>query len=322
MDFQYQAQAAWETILHARHILLVSHRKPDGDTLGAATAMMQVLDARKKTYTAFCEDAPGPIWSFLPKIESFITTFDHVPHGAIDLVIFFDASDIPYSGFDRHLARFTKPPQLLQFDHHRTNLYFADVNVVLPEAASTTEVLWKFFEACNIAIDRNIATCLLTGAVTDTTAFTNPATTASSLQCAAACLLRGARFPEVLRETMLNKERADLQLWGRMLARLTKSTTVDCAVTVVTRHDVAELGSNEESLEGVANFLNSLGETKAVLILKELDGGKIKGSFRTTRADVDVGKLALAFGGGGHKKAAGFMIEGKLVETPTGWAIE
>ncbi|MBI4262675.1 bifunctional oligoribonuclease/PAP phosphatase NrnA [Candidatus Uhrbacteria bacterium] len=322
MDFLYQAKHALAAIDGARHILLVSHRKPDGDTLGAATAMMQVLDARKKSYTAFCEDAPGPIWSFLPKIESFITTVDRAPHSAIDLVIFFDASDIPYSGFDRHLGVFAKRPMLLQFDHHRTNLYFADVNVVLPEAASTTEVLWRFFEACNIAIDRNIATCLLTGAVTDTTAFTNPATTASSLQCAAACLLRGARFPEVLRETMRNKERADLQLWGRMLARLTKSGTVDCAVTVVTRRDVEEFGSDEESLEGIANFLNNLGETKAVLIVKELDGGKIKGSFRTTRSDVDVGKLALAFGGGGHRKAAGFTIEGKLVETEEGWKIE
>jgi len=93
-------------------------------------------------------------------------------------------------------------------------------------------------------------------------------------------------------------------------------------VTVITQKDLAEFDASEDMLEGVANFLNDLEGYRAIMVLKEKPDGTVKGSLRTTRDDVDVAAVAKLFGGGGHKKAAGFSLPGKLVETEQGWKIE
>ena len=76
-------------------------------------------------------------------------------------------------------------------------------------------------------------------------------------------------------------------------------------------------------MEGVANFLNELDQAQdgVVMVLSEREEGKVKGSLRTTNALIDVSKLAKILGGGGHKKASGFTVEGKLKEGPDGWEI-
>jgi phosphoesterase RecJ-like protein len=91
---------------------------------------------------------------------------------------------------------------------------------------------------------------------------------------------------------------------------------------VITQADLKEFAATDEMLEGVANFLNSLEGYRAVLVLKEKSDGTVKGSLRTTRDDVDVAAIAKLFGGGGHRKAAGFTMPGRLVETEQGWRVE
>ena len=112
-----------------------------------------------------------------------------------------------------------------------------------------------------------------------------------------------------------------LKLWGRAFSRLTKSKFTNIVMTVITQKDFEECEVENDSAEGVANFLNNLHGAKAVLVLKEQKNGIIKGSLRTTQDGVDVSGFARIFGGGGHKKAAGFSINGKIIETPTGWRI-
>ncbi len=94
------------------------------------------------------------------------------------------------------------------------------------------------------------------------------------------------------------------------------------AVTVFTQKDMEEFDIKESEFDGVSNFLNNLSGVRAVLVLREEEGGRVRGSFRTSRNDVDVSRLARFFGGGGHKKAAGFSIPGRLVKDEKGeWRV-
>ena len=121
---------------------------------------------------------------------------------------------------------------------------------------------------------------------------------------------------------MQNKSIHLLKLWGIVLSRLNKKPDTDIAYTYLTNKDLAEHGASDADVEGISNFLNKLNDATISLFMKETEDGKIKGSFRTTHDDVDVAAVAKLFGGGGHKKAAGFSLPGKLVETEQGWKIE
>ncbi len=102
-----------------------------------------------------------------------------------------------------------------------------------------------------------------------------------------------------------------LKLIGEVLTRLYRHPRYNLAVTYLTEEDVERHGVDSGDLEGIANLLNSIGDAKVMLFLKS-GNGVIRGSFRTTSEDVNVGKLAEIFGGGGHRKAAGFTIPGAL----------
>ena len=134
-------------------------------------------------------------------------------------------------------------------------------------------------------------------------------------------LSKGANVREVLNYTSKNKNINILKGWGFALSRLQYNKDYDIVFTLLTKDDLRELGIAKQELEGLANFFNSLKDAKIVLVLYELGDGRVKGSLRTNKDNVDVSKLAGLFGGGGHKKAAGFEIEGRLEKIEEGWRI-
>ena len=153
-----------------------------------------------------------------------------------------------------------------------------------------------------------MALALLTGLITDTENFSNPGTTEHSLKVASELIRHGANFNSLKNWFLHDKPVEALKLWGVALSRLTKNESLDIVYTFITLEDLKTHNASEAESEGIANFLNSAGEGRASLVLKETWDGKIKGSFRTTRDDFDVSLIASALGGGGHKKASGFLI--------------
>jgi phosphoesterase RecJ-like protein len=232
----------------------------------------------------------------------------------------FDAGDLRFAGIADLVAAMPRRPFILNFDHHATNERFGDVNVLDVTASSTAEVVYNFFRDCGKDIDKAIATCLLTGILTDTGNFSNPATSKSSLEAASDLLGRGGKIQEVANRLMRNKSMESLRLWGDVLSRLKYNEKLGVASTVIFNKDLEREGVEDEQIEGVSNFLNNFLDVKIVLVLRELPGGLVKGSFRTAE-NVDVSLIAKVLGGGGHKKAAGFTVPGRVIETPEGWRV-
>lgn len=305
---------AHEAIRNADRVLLVAHKKPDGDTLGASSAVLNWLIREGKTPTIFCADPPSDSFRYLDNIRLYTSdpkAFDSV----YNLVIVFDSGDLRYAGVHDHLKRLPSGYKLINFDHHVTNERFGQLNIVLPEASSTSEIVYRFFTENGIAMDDRMATSLLTGLYTDTSNFSNAATTPLAIEAASKLMAAGARHLEILRHLLRDKPVDVLRIWGILLSRLRLNQEFDVAATYLLRSDVG--GGPTDIADGLANFLNGVvGGTDTLLVLRELPNGQLRGSFRSVERDVS--KVAKLFGGGGHKKAAGFTVAGRIHETPDG----
>ena len=307
------AKQVFQAIHSAQKILLVSHKNPDGDTLGSIAAMMQYLRNIDKSHVAFCATDMSPNLRFLPHM-SYISQDQKLWDDAdVDLVISFDCSSPDYAGIEAYLPILKeRGVKVANIDHHKTNPDYGDLNLVISSASSTTEILYDFFVYNGVVITSEIATCLLTGIITDTGNFTNSATTKRTIDIASTLIAKGGNLSLIQGWVLKDKTVNGLKLWGTVLNRMEHHKPLDIVYTYVTKDDVKNHGVSENEVEGIANFMNNLKDGRAGMILKEKDDGSVKGSFRTTKDDVDVSAFAKLFGGGGHKKAAGFSVEGPL----------
>ncbi|PIZ95405.1 MAG: hypothetical protein COX81_00870 [Candidatus Magasanikbacteria bacterium CG_4_10_14_0_2_um_filter_37_12] len=299
-------------IRNSRKIVLVSHQNPDGDTLGSAGAMIQYLENIGKPYYAFCSTEISPKLKFIPNTEKITSNENIWADSKIDTIFVMDSGDLNYAGVDKFVEKINQPVTIINVDHHSTNTHYGKHNLVIGTSSSTTEILYKFFIYNNIKIDRHIATALLTGLITDTGHFTNSATKSSSLHIAEKLLLKGANISLINKHTAKDKTLPCLKLWGVAFGRMEQHKDLNIVHTYITKQDVEECQATKDDIEGIANFLNTLQDGRAGMVLREQDDNVWKGSFRTTSDDTDVSAFAKLFGGGGHVKAAGFSVEGSI----------
>ena len=301
-----------EQVKQANHILLIPHQNPDGDALGSCTAFMEYLKCLGKRHTAYCATGITPRLSYLAHAQRITSEAAIWQDRTIDLIIVFDSGDLRYAGVADKIAQLPTSVRIVNIDHHITNERYGQLNFVLPHASSTAEVLYHFFTGNNISLNANLATSLLTGILTDTDNFTNAATSGKTLAIGHNLLLRGADMQTITVSVFKDKTINTLKLWGVIFARLQKHGTLDLAHTYVLPTDLAEHNVAESDIEGIANYTNNISDARVTLVLKVLADGKVKGSFRTTRDDTDVARIAKALNGGGHKKAAGFTLDGPV----------
>lgn len=318
------AKKIYSELAKARQILLITHQSTDGDAVGAISALAQFLTRQSKSFVIF---AKGPLptnLNFLPFFDELKTDPQILADKIFDLVVMLDTSDLRHTGVADILEKILgSGATLINIDHHYTNQQIGSFNLVMPEASSTSEVLYNFFEANHITLDKSIATALLTGIITDTENFSNPGTTDKALKAAARLVSKGGQFNLITRRVFRQRSINILKVWGRVLARLSINPRTGIAKTIIVQDDLRDWEIDDEAVEGISNFLNNVEGVKFSLVLKEKNDGTLRGSLRTTRDDVDVAKLALILGGGGHRKAAGFTVKAVLKkDEKNGWYVE
>ena len=295
-------------ILQARKILIIPHRNPDGDALGSISSLVEYLNSHGIEPEIFCVTEIQSKYYFLPHLHLIKNDPLIFTDQEIDLIIVVDTGDLTHAGVDQYLKN--HPAKVVNIDHHVTNPRYGHLNMVIPNASSTTEVIYNFFRYNNISINHQIATSLLTGLISDTENFTNGATTSSSMSTAGELVRYGANYKLINNWLLKNKTLNILRLWGLALSRLKKHTEADLVYTYLSQEDFQRHEVEESESDGIANFLNKLDGAKISLIMRETAEKKTKGSFRTTFNDIDVSALAKSLGGGGHKKASGFVYDG------------
>ena len=225
-----------QEIQQAEQILLITHKNPDGDGLGAISAMALYLKSINKNYQLFCLDAVPENNQFLPLINE-VATNKKVFDNQFDLVIVLDSGDLEYAGVADLLNR-SKIKILINIDHHPTNNNFGDINLVLPDFSSASEIIYQLFKYWQVPINKEIATALLNGIIFDTGAFSNAATSLSSLKTASHLLNLGARHNQINERILRNKSLGLLKLWGRAFERLQYNPKYSLAFTAVLKKDL------------------------------------------------------------------------------------
>lgn len=308
---------AYEQIKKSNNILIVTHGNPDGDAIASACTMAEILESLNQPYIIYCTSQIYHQYNFLPHTDKFKTqlaSFD------FDLIIAIDCGSLKRTNLVEQIKNRRANQFTIEFDHHPRVESYANIEIRNPEAASTTEVLYDFIKANKIKINKNIANCILTGILTDTANFLYPTTSSKTINIASEMLAKGAKLPQIIENTWRNKTMPSIKMWGKAMSNLFINDKYNFAITVLTSDDINN-NINEEDLEGLAGFLSSLGNVKAILFLHEQKPNLIKGSLRTIHPQINISRLANILGGGGHAKASAFTMEGKIEKTEKGWKV-
>lgn len=316
---------ALSIIKKSLQVLIVSHEKPDGDATASVCALSLLLDRLDKPYTLYTPDPPPSIFSFLPNMERITSEKNKITSERFfqyDLIIIADCGSIIRTGLEEEIRSRRDYQFVIEFDHHpRKEERMSDLEIRLPQAASTTEVLYHFLKHNGIKIGRELADCILTGILTDTANFLHPSATKDTIEIASRMTAKGGRFPKITRNTWQNKSLAAMKLWSIVLNNLKINPKYNIAFTVLTEEEMKKFKGQEEILDGITNSLNNLRGVNAVIFLRQEEKDLIKGSIRTNHPRVNVAKLANYLGGGGHVKAAGFSLKGRIEKTKNSWKI-
>ncbi len=314
---RHELAKAKKLIDGSSRVLLAMHERMDGDDGGALLAVAAHLEKMGKIVTCVIKKGVPPNLAFLPgshKIADDIETTD------FDLLITFGCSSISRTGSEKIMG--LKLP-IINIDHHPDNANFGSVNLVDPKKSSVAELVYDFFISCRWPITKDIATCLLTGIVTDTGSFMHSNTQSSTLKAAAYLMSKGARMGKIIKQTYKSKTPQILKAWGKAMENSYYDQKHKIIYSVMTEKDLSEFRSlPQAAFEGFAETLNTVAEAKFAMFLRQ-DGEIIKGSLRSDIfKDIDVSKIAHIFGGGGHKLASGFSVAGKLMKDEQGkWRV-
>ncbi len=328
-DIQKNFQSAKKLITESERILLTMHERMDGDDGGSVLALMHVLESEEKKVTVAIKQGVPPHLQFLPKsfkivddiypvkpdeASSLKTKFNRADSQNFDLLITCGCGNKERTG-SQSITNLRVPT--INIDHHPDNSNFGDVNIVDSFKSSVAELVYDFFIFNNWKITKDIATCLLTGIITDTGSFKHANTKAKTLKTAGELMRKGANITKIINNTYKNKDPHILRAWGKAMENSFYDDKSKMIYAVVTEEDLKQLETlPEAAFEGFVETLNTAPEAKFAMFIRQ-DGNVIKGSLRSEAyKQIDVSKIARLFGGGGHKLAAGFSVVGKLKKNP------
>lgn len=299
---------AVKLIRSATHIALCAHISPDGDAIGSMLALGSALEKLGKHLLLLCDDPIPHNLTFLPGVS---TIQDLAPTSfEPELLITLDSSDMERLG-EAPASFLTKGVPVLVLDHHITNLNYGKVNVVMPDLASTAEIVLLLLDRLDSQLDKELAIHLLTGIVTDTRGFSTASVTPETLAATQRLMKAGANLAAITAMSLNRKSIEMLRMWG---LGLTEMQWEDGWLWTVLARDKLETAEVIDTAHGgLSNLLISAEESHVAVVFIELDDGRIDVSMRA-KSGYDVSGVALALGGGGHKLAAGCLLDGPLDE--------
>lgn len=300
-DLKSDLKKAASILKGADKIVILTHKSPDGDTLGSSFALCRALLKLGKKARVECSDAFPKKYGYLYRGIQFE---DFEP----ELIA---ASDIATENlFGANLLKY-KGRVGLCIDHHPSNERFAAFTVLNPTAAANCETIPELIDLLGVKIDRDIADCIYTGLATDSGCFRFSNTTAKTLQIAARMIELGAdnaKINKLLFETM---SKARIEMERLVFGTLEYHFDGRGALIAITREMYEETGIDESETEGLPSIPARIEGVIAGITVREKSGGFYKISLRTSGA-LDASQICSKLGGGGHSCAAGCELSGSL----------
>ena len=285
----------------AERILLISHIRPDGDAVGSLLGFGLALKAVGKNVQLVLADG-------IPSTYKHLSGWELVrkqPVERYDLSIVLDCSDIYRAG---EFYQGYKNPDI-NIDHHKTNLFFAEINLVDQKAVATAEIIAQHLDEWDLPLEQEIADALLTGLITDSLGFRTGNMSPDALRTSARLLEASSSLSYLYNKALINRTYEATKLWGAGLSSLQREgPLVWTTITLRDRRNSRYPGNDDAD---IVNILSSIDDAKVSIVFVEQPYDKVKVSWRA-EPDIDITPLALFFGGGGHPAAAGAEISGDI----------
>jgi phosphoesterase RecJ-like protein len=316
-----------DTLAKCRRVLVTTHVRPDGDAIGTSAAL--VLGLKKVGI-----DAEVLLLSHLPRKYAFVFDENAIPFidaekewpphlaprhytrgdrlfNEYDALLVADTgtwSQLP--GLRERVVNWPGPKIVL--DHHLTQEEWADLKLVIPEAAAAGEIAAELLEIWEIEIDRAIASCLFVAIASDTGWFQFANTRPFTMRLAATLMEKGVDTDRLYQLLYQNERAERVALQARALQSLQLLADGKLAVMTIAKQDFADTRAGVADTENLINVPLQIRSVEvSVLLVEPIDFGPVRVSFRS-KGQVDVAKFAEQFGGGGHARASGAKVEGPL----------
>jgi phosphoesterase RecJ-like protein len=307
------ADRALDLMSRAQRVLVPTHQNVDADGLATPLALMHALKPLGIEIVPVISDGKLPkSLKFLPGIRN-VVCYGRDPLPEFDLICMLDCSDRKRLGafYEDELDRVEGKYPIVNIDHHVTNDLYGVVNIVVPDAAATAEILTELIEYWKIPLTRTIAQCLLAGIYGDTLGLRTDATRSRTMRTSAALVDAGANPAAITDALFRIKPRSSVCLWEKVLRNVAWNGGL--IWTEVNREILAQCGADASEAEGIVNFLSGTEGSRAAAMIYQTETG-YRASMRSLSDDVDVAQIASVFGGGGHPRAAGCVIPGGEAE--------
>jgi bifunctional oligoribonuclease and PAP phosphatase NrnA len=292
---------AREKISAVERVVVITHIRPDGDAVGSLLGIGLALEKLGKDVQLVISDRIPNGLKFLrgsKKIQSRMIA-------PIDLVIVVDCSELSRVGDALH-GEFVPD---INIDHHITNTLFAKINLVDPDAAATTEIISKYLNALGMEFDRDVVNALMAGILSDTIGFRTTSVRPETLRQAANLMERGADISDLYKKALSQQDLNALRYWGAGLSSMQcEDRMVWTELSLEERKQAGYPGKDDADL---INILSAVKDIDIAVIFVEQTGGSVKISWRAQNG-YDVSKVAVHFGGGGHRAASGAEVKGPL----------
>ena len=293
-----------EALLRYRRIAVTSHMRPDGDSIGSSLALAWALRELGIDARVVHRDPPTPQLAEFPGAGD-IEVGGAIPQGT-EAVVVLECGDLARTG----LSGFDGLP-IINIDHHPGNTGYGDVHWFDGTAAALGEVVFDIIAELGVPLTPQMATQLFVAVVTDTGSFKYPGVSPRTFSVSARLVEAGADPVSVARKLYDSHSLGRLRLQGALLQTLEVEQDGRVALLTLTDAMLAAAGSAPDETDGLINLPLTVKAIQAVVCFKEAGDGQWRVSLRS-KGDIDVGRLARGFGGGGHRNASGCTLQGSL----------
>jgi phosphoesterase RecJ-like protein len=310
-----------EHLTHSRRVLVASHANPDGDAIGALIALGLALGSAGKSVTIYNESPIPAVYRFLGGVHRVVNRLE--PACDYPTAVVLDCGSLERLG--AAAGCIARAPVVINIDHHMTNTRFGTYRYIDAAASATSEIVYRLINKLGVAIDKDMATALYTGILTDTGSFRFSNTSRDAFAICEALIGCGADPYNVAQNVYGKYSLGRIKLLNLALDSIEITAGGKLSMMALTRDMFEETGTQPEDVDGMINYARRIEDVRvAVLIREHLNGvdlfrypeGAKKAYHVSLRSDgtVDVAAIAAVYGGGGHLTAAGFNVESTLAE--------
>ncbi|MEA2015350.1 MAG: DHH family phosphoesterase [Actinomycetota bacterium] len=313
MDIQNLYSQVSEVIDNNKDFIIITHANSDGDSLGSQEALYQLLLLLKKNVVSVCESELPYQYGFLPDYNEIKSDLEWIEGKNKDYVCFcLDCADEYRMNIDfKKIKESSK--LIINIDHHHNNTNFGNINIVDTQKSATAEILYDLISTFyKNLMNKDIALGIYIGILTDTGNFQYSNTNYRVHEVVSELLKFDLDLGKIHKSIYESEPLERFKLMQLVLQRIGYVESLGLIYSYVLNRDFQKLNLPLSAQDGLINLLRSAEKVRVAALIKQIEKGKFKISIRTSDNNINLFDVASRFGGGGHKKAAGYADKGSL----------